>query len=95
MITKQVEFAPPVGYKEERRVTKGDSGADGMDEDPAEMMPEPSSFVAFSGEGNRLDGKKKKLTSESESEQQASHSRQVSYSNTIVTVLYPTFVGPA
>ncbi|XP_063833256.1 ubiquitin recognition factor in ER-associated degradation protein 1-like [Ostrinia nubilalis] len=69
-----VEFAPPVGYKEERHVSKGESGADGMDEDPAGMMPEPSGFVAFSGEGNRLDGKKKKLTSESESE--PSNSRQ-------------------
>lgn len=48
-----------------------------MDEDPASMMPEPSGFVAFRGEGNRLDGKKKKLTSESESEPQASNSRQV------------------
>ncbi|KAL0818386.1 hypothetical protein ABMA28_008859 [Loxostege sticticalis] len=71
-----VEFAPPVGYKEERYVPRGESGAEGMDEDPAGMMPEPSGFVAFSGEGNRLDGKKKKLTSESDSENQASHSRQ-------------------
>lgn len=72
-----MEFAPPVGYKEERYVPRGESGAEGMDEDPAGMMPEPSGFVAFSGEGNRLDGKKKKLTSESDSENQASHSRQV------------------
>lgn len=72
-----MEFAPPVGYKEDRHMTKGDSGADGMDEDPAEMMPEQSGFVAFSGEGNRLDGKKKKLISESDSDQQASNSRQV------------------
>ncbi|CAH0758763.1 unnamed protein product [Diatraea saccharalis] len=71
-----VEFAPPVGYKEERVVSKGESGSDGMDEDPAAMMPEPSGFVAFSGEGNRLDGKKKKLISESESDHQASQSRQ-------------------
>lgn len=49
-----------------------------MDEDPSGMMPEPSGFVAFSGEGNRLDGKKKKLVSESESEPSASQSRQVS-----------------
>ncbi|CAH2986191.1 unnamed protein product [Chilo suppressalis] len=71
-----VEFAPPVGYKEERVPTRGESGSDGMDEDPAAMMPEPSGFVAFSGEGNRLDGKKKKLTSESDSDQQAAQSRQ-------------------
>lgn len=48
-----------------------------MDEDPASMMPEPSGFIAFSGEGNRLDGKKKKLTSESESDMQSSQPRQV------------------
>ncbi|KAL4712394.1 hypothetical protein ACJJTC_001555 [Scirpophaga incertulas] len=71
-----VEFAPPVGYKEEKVVSKGESGSDAMDTDPAMMMPEPSGFVAFSGEGNRLDGKKKKLTSESESDQQATLSRQ-------------------
>lgn len=28
--------------------------------DPAELMPEPSGFVAFRGAGNRLDGKKRK-----------------------------------
>jgi hypothetical protein len=28
--------------------------------DPAELMPEPTSFVAFCGEGNKLDGKKRK-----------------------------------
>lgn len=48
-----------------------------MEEDPEGMMPEPEGFIAFRGEGNRLDGKKKKLTSENESEPQASHSRQV------------------
>ena len=75
----QVEFAPPVGYKEEDHISHGEGSSDmgGMDEDPAAMMPEPSGFIAFSGEGNRLDGKKKKLTSESDSEPQASTSRQV------------------
>ena len=28
--------------------------------DPADLMPEPTGFVAFRGEGNRLDGKKRK-----------------------------------
>lgn len=28
--------------------------------DPADLMPEPSGFVAFRGQGNRLDGKKRK-----------------------------------
>ncbi|CAK1590174.1 unnamed protein product [Parnassius mnemosyne] len=73
-----VEFAPPVGYKEEERIPRSADGNAGpsMDEDPAVMMPEPSGFIAFSGEGNRLDGKKKKLTSESESESQNSQARQ-------------------
>ncbi|XP_038215146.1 ubiquitin fusion degradation protein 1 homolog [Zerene cesonia] len=72
-----VEFAPPVGYKEEEHIPRGDRNTEsGMDEDPAVMMPEASGFVAFKGEGNRLDGKKKKLTSESDSEPQASNSRQ-------------------
>lgn len=65
-----------------------------MDEDPSTMMPEPSGFVAFSGEGNRLDGKKKKLISESESEPQSSQARQVCklmhiiISNSILSILY-------
>ena len=73
-----VEFAPPVGYKEEEHIQRGErsSGIDAMEEDPASMMPEPSGFIAFRGEGNRLDGKKKKLTSESESEAQSSQPRQ-------------------
>lgn len=72
-----VEFAPPVGYKEEERIPHDDGGnSTGMDEDPSNMMPEPSGFIAFSGEGNRLDGKKKKLISESDSEPSASQSRQ-------------------
>lgn len=28
--------------------------------DPADLMPEPSGFVAFRGQGNRLDGKRRK-----------------------------------
>ncbi|KAJ2940182.1 hypothetical protein O0L34_g11746 [Tuta absoluta] len=72
-----VEFAPPVGYKEEERVPRHhDRDGEGMEQDPAEMMPEPDGFVAFRGEGNRLDGKKKKLTSESDSEPQPATSKQ-------------------
>ncbi|XP_046979684.1 ubiquitin fusion degradation protein 1 homolog isoform X1 [Schistocerca americana] len=58
-----VEFAPPVGYKEPETNNKTDEK---MAVDPAELMPEPRGFVAFSGEGNRLDGKKKKDSSISE-----------------------------
>lgn len=56
-----------------------DGAVEGMDEDPAAMMPESSGFRAFSGEGNRLDGKKKKLISESDSEPGTSQPRQVLY----------------
>ncbi|XP_073948190.1 ubiquitin fusion-degradation 1-like isoform X2 [Choristoneura fumiferana] len=68
-----VEFAAPVGYKEEHTASPEAGPAA---EDPAELMPEPSGFVAFRGEGNRLDGKKKKQVSESDSEPQPAQSRQ-------------------
>lgn len=52
-----VEFAPPVGYKEpEPEINKDDE----MAVDPENFLPEPTSFVPFRGTGNRLDGKKKK-----------------------------------
>ena len=55
----QVEFAAPVGYQEPERVGKKKE-----DEEDAEVNHashyESLSFRAFSGEGNRLDGKKKK-----------------------------------
>ncbi|GBP00543.1 Ubiquitin fusion degradation protein 1 homolog [Eumeta japonica] len=71
-----VEFAPPVGYKDDEKIkdSEGTSGLRGMDEDHAAMMPEPSGFIAFSGEGNRLDGKKKKVADENQ--EQVPQSRQ-------------------
>jgi ubiquitin fusion degradation protein 1 len=51
-----VEFAPSVGYKEPERTKKPDEE---MAVDPAELMPEPTGFVAFHGKGNKLNGKKK------------------------------------
>ncbi|CAH1164793.1 unnamed protein product [Phaedon cochleariae] len=59
-----VEFAAPVGYKEPERIKKEEEEA-AMD--PADLMPEPSGFVAFRGAGNRLDGKKRKDSTSSES----------------------------
>ncbi|XP_071443201.1 ubiquitin recognition factor in ER-associated degradation protein 1-like [Hetaerina americana] len=59
-----VEFAPPVGYREpEHMQEKGED----MALDPEELMPQPAGFVAFRGEGNRLDGKKKKASMDKES----------------------------
>jgi len=52
-----VEFAPPVGYQEPTHEKKL---AEEMMVDPADLMPEPTGFVAFKGSGHRLDGKKKK-----------------------------------
>lgn len=51
-----VEFAPPVGYKEPEKFNHKQEQA----MDPVDLMPEPTGFVAFKGEGNRLDGKKKR-----------------------------------
>jgi len=53
-----VEFAAPVGYKEPEKAMKPDD--EDMAVDPSEFMPEPSGFIAFQGAGNRLDGKKRK-----------------------------------
>ncbi|XP_057327089.1 ubiquitin recognition factor in ER-associated degradation protein 1 [Microplitis mediator] len=58
-----VEFAPPVGYKEpERQEQKKQE----EQIDPADLMPESTEFFAFQGQGNRLDGKKRKDSGPSE-----------------------------
>lgn len=54
-----VEFAPPVGYREPEKVFRHKEEV----VDPVEMMPPPQGFVAFKGQGNRLDGKKRKDSS--------------------------------
>ena len=62
-----VDFAPPVGYQEPETSKISASGDD--DDEPMDMsdlMPEPKGFVAFGGEGVRLDGKKKRTISETE-----------------------------
>ncbi|KAF0771501.1 ubiquitin recognition factor in ER-associated degradation protein 1-like isoform X2 [Aphis craccivora] len=53
-----VEFAAPVGYQEPNHEKK--TATEDMMVDPADLMPEPTGFIAFKGSGNRLDGKKKK-----------------------------------
>lgn len=55
-----VDFAPPVGYKEPdyQRAKKPVDQADGANMEE-EDMDIPQSFMAFAGQGNRLDGKKK------------------------------------
>ena len=63
-----VDFAAPVGYKEPE-YQRPQAGEDDVDEEPmdvSDMLPEPKGLVPFKGEGVRLDGKKKRTTSESE-----------------------------
>lgn len=57
-----VEFAPPVGYKEPTKEDKDEESV----VDPADLMPTPVGFVPFKGQGNRLDGKKRKDSAQSE-----------------------------
>ncbi|KAK6641530.1 hypothetical protein RUM44_013242 [Polyplax serrata] len=52
-----VDFAPPVGYKEP---TKVEGIPEEMVVDEENFTTEPAGFVAFKGAGNRLDGKKRK-----------------------------------
>ncbi|CAH0548697.1 unnamed protein product [Brassicogethes aeneus] len=59
-----VEFEAPVGYKEPEHIKKEDED---MQIDPSELMPEPAGFIAFKGAGNRLDGKKRKDSTSSDS----------------------------
>lgn len=58
-----VEFAPPLGYKEPERQMRNEE----KNIDPADLMPAPTGFVPFKGQGNRLDGKKRKDSSQFES----------------------------
>lgn len=58
-----MEFAPPVDYKEPETPKRHDEA---MAVDPSELMPEPSGFVAFRGQGNRLDGKRRKDSTSSD-----------------------------
>lgn len=57
-----VEFAPPVGYVEPEKEVKKEENV----LDPADLMPAPTGFVPFNGQGNRLDGKKCKDSAQSE-----------------------------
>ncbi|XP_034945319.1 ubiquitin recognition factor in ER-associated degradation protein 1 [Chelonus insularis] len=59
-----VEFAPPVGYKEPQREEKKQE----EEIDPVDMMPATAGFIAFTGQGNRLDGKKRKDSGTSENQ---------------------------
>lgn len=62
-----VEFDSPVGYQEPKRVRKV-SEAHGQDEEEPQVHYDTQSFVAFTGEGTRLDGKKKKADKQDQPE---------------------------
>ncbi|KFM80562.1 Ubiquitin fusion degradation protein 1-like protein, partial [Stegodyphus mimosarum] len=56
-----VDFAPPVGYKEpEPKAVAEEEPTQPMVKEP-ELHPPDTSFVAFRGKGNRLDGKTKEV----------------------------------
>lgn len=55
-----VEFDSPVGYQEPKRYRKV-SEKNGEDDEEPQVHYDTQSFVAFTGEGTRLDGKKKKI----------------------------------
>lgn len=56
-----VEFATPIGYSEPTSTVKK-AQEENMDTlDPASFMPEVQGFIAFAGQGVRLDGKIRKV----------------------------------
>lgn len=62
MFDQQVEFDTPVGYQEPQRIprkSEAEEDAEANEQIQNDYM-ETNTFVAFSGEGSRLDGKKKK-----------------------------------
>lgn len=58
----QVDFDTPVGYQEPKRpdMTKQSEQDEAAANEDLQNHIDTNTFVAFSGEGNRLDGKKKK-----------------------------------
>lgn len=55
-----VEFDTPVGYQEPQRIPKHSEDDDAEANEDLQNHYDTNTFIAFSGEGNRLDGKKKK-----------------------------------
>lgn len=91
-----VEFAAPVGYQEPTQEKKATTEEEMM-VDPADLMPEPTGFVAFKGSGNRLDGKKKKeSTDDKPSQTKATYQRGIpDYDYTVGTIRFFRNIRPA
>ncbi|CAC5400369.1 UFD1 [Mytilus coruscus] len=72
-----VDFAPPVGYQEPKRPEKKHDEDVDMD-NPLDMSEYlDKTFTAFSGSGNRLDGKKKGLDAAPEAKNSVPHKRGI------------------
>ncbi|XP_025196286.1 ubiquitin recognition factor in ER-associated degradation protein 1-like isoform X2 [Melanaphis sacchari] len=89
-----VEFAAPVGYEEPKHEKKMDT--EEMMVDPADLMPEPTGFMAFKGSGNRLDGKKKKENADDSLNQvKAAYQRGIpDYNYTLGTIQFLRNIRP-
>jgi len=61
-----VEFEAPPGYEEPTVSRPQPMEEDEPELDISQMLPEDTGFIAFAGSGNRLDGKKKRTSSETE-----------------------------
>eukprot|EP00092_Neocalanus_flemingeri_P107391 GFUD01137836.1.p1 GENE.GFUD01137836.1~~GFUD01137836.1.p1 ORF type:complete len:305 (+),score=106.50 GFUD01137836.1:53-967(+) len=61
-----VEFEAPPGYEEPTVPRPQPVEEDEPELDISQMLPEDTRFIAFAGSGNRLDGKKKRTSSETE-----------------------------
>lgn len=65
-----VEFEAPPGYVEPSVPRAQPMEEEEPELDISSMLPEPTGFIPFSGTGNRLDGKKKRTSSENEIQSQ-------------------------
>lgn len=72
-----VDFAAPPDYQEPVRVPREQEEDDTMSRDIAQYVKESRGFKAFTGEGNRLDGKKKNTQSNSDEEEDKSYVRGI------------------
>jgi len=61
-----VDFEAPPGYEEPTVSRPQPMEEDEPELDISQMLPEDTGFIAFAGSGNRLDGKKKRTSSETE-----------------------------
>lgn len=65
-----VEFVAPPGYVDPTTPSRAEPMEEEPELDISQLLPPPAGFVAFAGSGNRLDGKKKRTSSETEIQNQ-------------------------